>query len=137
MTRAHFRYASVGKAIHLNCPYKRVNSWQLIETNYILALCENEKPSINKDLNIAYKLSISSDCTILTISNFSKEDIGTYACFFAQEGMFKKDAFFKHAIQVKLQSKYQPRWVHYVWTHLGFKIFYVCSQLLITFVRSF
>ncbi|CAC5424097.1 unnamed protein product [Mytilus coruscus] len=75
MTGANIRFANEGETMQLNCPYNKVNSWQS-GTNDFLVVCEGEIPMINMNLSISNRINISSDCTTLTITNFSKEDAG-------------------------------------------------------------
>ncbi|CAC5424079.1 unnamed protein product [Mytilus coruscus] len=103
MTGANIRFANEGEAMQLNCPYNRVNSWQS-GTNDFLVVCEGEKPMINVNLSLSNRINISSDCTILTITNFTKEDAGTYVCFITQKDMEKTDVYVKHAIHVTLRE---------------------------------
>lgn len=104
MIRASNRFANKGETLQLDCPYNKVNSWQS-SANDFLAVCEGGKPMINMNLNITHRINISSDCTILTITNFSKEDTGTYVCF-SQKDTGKTDVYVKHLIHVALRSKY-------------------------------
>ncbi|CAG2240900.1 unnamed protein product [Mytilus edulis] len=75
MTGAHNRFATEGDALQLNCSQNMVNSWQS-GTKEFLVVCEGGKPMINFNLSISSRINISSDCTILTITNFTKDDVG-------------------------------------------------------------
>lgn len=105
MTKANLRYANEGEVMQLNCPYNKVNSWQS-DTNDFLVVCEGEKPMINVDLSISKRINISSDCTILTITNFTKEDVGAYICFTSQKQIDKPSAYERKEIHVKLKREY-------------------------------
>lgn len=104
MTRASNRFANEGEAMQISCPYTRVISWQSSAID-VLVLCEGDKPRINMLLDISNRLNISSDCTILTITNFTKKDAGTYVCFVTQTDL-EKTVYLQHKIHVTLRSEY-------------------------------
>ncbi|CAC5400156.1 unnamed protein product [Mytilus coruscus] len=102
LTRANITFANEGKAMQLNCPYNKVNSWQSA-TNDFLVVCEGDKAMINVHLNISNRIKISRNCTIMTITNFTKEDAATYVCFITQKDKNNTDVYVQHKIHVKLR----------------------------------
>lgn len=105
MAAANYLFASEGEDMQLNCSSNKVISWQL-ETKDVLVLCEGEKPMINENSSIYNRIDISSDCSILTIDNFTKEDAATYVCFITQKDKNNKDVYVQHKIHVKLRREY-------------------------------
>lgn len=69
------QFASIGTSIQLTCPVKNVNSWQKLDTQDMLASCENGMPITSN------KISISDSCDDLIINNFTKKDAGIYRCY--------------------------------------------------------
>lgn len=105
LAAANYLFASEGEAMQINCSSNKVISWRL-ETKDVLVLCEGEKPMINEKLKIYNRIDISSDCTILTINNFTKEDAVTYVCYITLKGIDNKEKYVQHKIHVKLRRKY-------------------------------
>lgn len=93
-------YATVGDNITIICPIDEVFSWTSLETKEILAFC-NGQNIINKNSRMAQRLHVSSICQ-LTISRFSKEDVGEYKCSHPTKIFNGKKSTY---IDIQLQSK--------------------------------
>lgn len=83
------------------CPEKNVNTWLKLDTSEFLALCENGLQHINGNLSISSRLSITNDCNVLRINNFSKEDTGVYVCYIVS----KKTGRHKYEVNIKIRSE--------------------------------
>ncbi|CAC5424099.1 HMCN [Mytilus coruscus] len=79
ITEASVQFASIGESIGMICPYKNVYSWQKLDTQDILASCENGMNEINS--SISYRISVSNDCEKLKINEFTAKDVGLYRCY--------------------------------------------------------
>ncbi|CAC5424089.1 HMCN [Mytilus coruscus] len=79
ITEGSVQFASIGESIGMICPYKNVYSWQKLDTQDILASCENGMNEINS--SISYRISVSNDCEKLKINEFTAEEVGLYRCY--------------------------------------------------------
>lgn len=93
------QFAGKGESILMLCPYQNVQSWQKLETQDILASCENGMPLINS--TISKRISITESCNILTINNFTEIDVGLYRCY-----VFDKSTTKAHDFNITILSKY-------------------------------
>lgn len=94
------QYASIGESIQVSCPFKHVQNWQKLETQDILASCENGMPLINS--TILKRISITNRCNNLTIHNFTEIDVGLYRCY-----VFDKSTSNAHDFNITVRSKYK------------------------------
>lgn len=79
MNETSLQYASLGETINIECMLSNVILWQKFETQFILASCGDGSSVVNSTLTI--RMSVSDTCHILTINNFTTEDVGMYRCF--------------------------------------------------------
>lgn len=98
ITQGSVQFASEGQTVHMQCPYKNVNSWQMLETSFILASCENGLPVINSE--ISNRISISDNCDTLKIDNFTNKDVGIYRCYVIRDTEQQQ-----YEINITLQSE--------------------------------
>lgn len=92
------QYTSIGESIQMTCPFKHVQSWQKLETQDILAFCENGMPQINS--TILKRTSITESCNNLTIHNFTEIDVGVYRCY-----VFDQSKSNAHDFHITIRSK--------------------------------
>lgn len=99
MNQASLQYVSIGETIHIQCLLGNVNVWQKFKAQFILAVCGSGSSHVHATLS--NRMSVSDTCHILTINNFTTEDVGTYRCFAIKD---TKKA--QHDINVTLRSEY-------------------------------
>lgn len=83
------------------CPYENVYSWQKLDTQDILASCENGMKQINS--SILYRISVSDDCEKLKINEFTAEDVGLYRCYVFGERTSNRH---KYDFNITVRCKY-------------------------------
>ncbi|XP_063448091.1 hemicentin-1-like [Mytilus trossulus] len=79
MNETSLQYASIGETIRLDCLLEIVQFWRKLTTHFIVAACEGGSPVVHS--TISNRIYVSDTCHILTIHNFTKEDVGIYRCF--------------------------------------------------------